>query len=95
MALDFLPKEYETLVKLLFIGNMVVNGNITSMDEMDKDVENLLEKIFSRYKDFNADDLIVYIEEMNRHYVSLEYEDDYFQLINDFAVNYGDDGINI
>ncbi len=90
MQIDFTADEYKTLVKLLFIGNFVINGNRNSPDEWDKEVEDLLEKIYSKCKEFNAGKLIVFIKELDKHFVKSPYELEFFDMIDEFVDEYYD-----
>ena len=92
MQIDLTPDEYKTLVKLLFIGNFITNGNRTSDDDKwDNKSEDLLEKVFSKYKDFKADKLIVFIKELDKHFIASPYDLEFFNMIDEYVDKYYDD----
>ncbi len=56
-SVEFTKEQYEKIVKLVFLGNWVVNANRLPGEEI-KELEDIEELVFSKAKDFGLDSLV-------------------------------------
>lgn len=74
MKINFTKKEYRTLVDLIFLGDMVVNG-IRAGDDNVKEYEELREYIYSFAKQMGCEDIIKFDKQFNQHFETREFEE--------------------
>jgi len=86
MKINLTKKQYETLVKLVYMGVYMVE---VSSDPEENEYTEMEEYISSLAKNFNLEHLVEYYEDEKRYYPSLEIEDD--EEIVGFIQNYNDD----
>jgi len=51
--IEFSNEQYETLVRLIFYGDWILNANKSKSEEMDKQAGELLEYVYSKKGDFD------------------------------------------
>ncbi|MBM3295083.1 MAG: hypothetical protein FJY82_11265 [Candidatus Aminicenantes bacterium] len=85
MELKLTKKQYETLMKLVYLGNWVVNGY--KKEDKAADTDHLENYIFAKASDFGLGNLVFYDEELDGYYPSQETEDawlaDFDEFVND------------
>lgn len=74
MKINFTKKEYRTLVDLIFLGDMVVNG-IRVGDDNVKEYEELREYLYSFAEQMGCEDIIQFDKQFNQHFETREYEE--------------------
>lgn len=74
MKINFTKKEYRTLVDLIFLGDMVVNG-IRVGDDNVKEYEELREYLYSFAEQMGCEDIIQLDKQFNQHFETREYEE--------------------
>lgn len=84
MKINFTKKEYRTLVDLIFLGDMVVNG-IRVGDDNVKEYEELREYIYSFAKQMGCEDIIQFDKEFNQHFETREYDE---SKVQDYLTEY-------
>ncbi|WP_423188357.1 hypothetical protein ACO1PF_07015 [Alkalibacterium sp. f15] len=72
MKINFTKKQYRSLIDLIHLGDMVVNGIRT--DDTVEEYEELREYIYSFAKQMGQEDNIKYDKEYDRHFETREYE---------------------
>jgi hypothetical protein len=85
MELKLTKKQYETLMKLVYLGNWVVNGY--KKEDKVLDTDHLENYIFAKAGDFGLGNLVFYDEELDGYYPASETEDawmaDFDEFVND------------
>lgn len=76
-------KQYETLVKMIYLGNWVIEE---SNDDPNSDYQALEQYILSQAKEYGFDKNVIFDEESKLHYLSEEYEEasELFDLIDEY-----------
>lgn len=74
MKINFTKKQYEDLVKLVYLGTWMVNAHRTD-DRVEK-YEELEQYILSFYKDFGMENFILFDEELKRFFPTKEFEEE-------------------
>ncbi|OJF94646.1 hypothetical protein [Alkalibacterium sp. 20] len=72
MKINFTKKQYRSLIDLIHLGDMVVNGIRT--DDTVEEYEELREYIYSFAKQMGQEDNIKYDKEYDMHFETREYE---------------------
>ena len=77
MKIDLTKEQYENLVKIVYLGNWVVNAIRTGAegDERIEKYEDTEQYIFSFYKDFGLEKYIEYDKEFKEFFPTSELED--------------------
>ena len=83
MELKLTKKQYETLMKLVYLGNWVVNGY--KKEDKAADTDHLENYIYAKAGDFGLGSLVFYDEEQDGYYPSTETEDAWMAEFDDFA----------
>ena len=73
MEIKFTKEQYENLVKLVYLGNWMINAIRCGSDIIEK-FEDLEQYIFSFYKEFGLEGCIEYDEEDKRFYPTGKFE---------------------
>jgi len=79
MTIDITKKEYRLLVNLLHMAWWVIYAHRTGAEYKDRRLqkyEKLIQKLYSCFREMDADDLILYDEKHGKHYPTKEMEDD-------------------
>ena len=86
MKINFTKKQYETLLKAIYLGNWMAN----SIDEEPEEnpFDELEEYAFSFAKDFDLEHYAAYVKENNTYYPSRQMEED--EEVNEYIQNYDD-----
>ena len=87
MKINFTKKQYETLLKAVYLGNWVVNS--TDDEPEGNQFDKLEEYIFSFAKDFGLEHYAVYDKQDKVYYPSQKLEED--EEVNEYIQNYDDD----
>ena len=74
MTIEFTKKQYENLIKLIYLGNWMINA--FRIDEGVKKFEEVTDYIYSFAKDFGLEKYIEYDEKFNKFYPTREFEED-------------------
>ena len=74
MEIKFTEKQYESLLKLVYLGNWMINA-IRLVDEQIKEYENIEQYIFSFAKDAGLENWIEFDNELNKFYPTKEFEE--------------------
>lgn len=74
MKINFTKKQYEDLIKLLHLGNWMINAHRT--DDYVEHYEDLEQYILSFYKDFGMEKHVEYDKEFNEYFPTREFEED-------------------
>lgn len=74
MKINLTKKQYETLLKLLYLGEWVVNAHRT--DDRVEDFEEFEQYILSFYKDFDMQRYVAYDERLKMFFPTREFEDE-------------------
>lgn len=72
MKINFTNKQYRSLIDLIFLGEMMVNG-IRTTDRVEE-YDELREYIYSFAKQMGHEDLIKFDKKYNQHFETREYE---------------------
>lgn len=72
MKINFTNKQYRSLIDLIYLGDMMVNG-IRSDDRVEE-YEELREHIYSFAKKMGQEDIIEYDKKYDQHFETREYE---------------------
>ena len=83
MELKLTKKQYETLMKLVYLGNWVVNGY--KKEDKVLETDHLENYIYAKAGDFGLGDLVFYDEEFDGYYPASETEDAWMAEFDDFA----------
>lgn len=84
MKINFTKKEYRTLVDLIFLGEMVVNG-IRVGDDKIEEYDELREYVYSFAKQMGCEDIIQFDKHFNQHFETREYEE---SKVQDYLTEY-------
>lgn len=87
MKINFTKKQYETLLKAVYLGNWVVNS--TDDEPEGNQFDKLEEYIFSFAKGFGLEHYAVYDKQDKVYYPSQKLEED--EEVNEYIQNYDDD----
>lgn len=87
MQIEFTKEQYESLLKLVYCWNLIINWARLPQDRIDE-YDNLCSHIYSKWKDFWKEDLTQYWEEEKKYIASnfLETDEDveeYIKFYND------------
>jgi hypothetical protein len=74
MKINFTKKQYEDLVKLVYLGTWMVNAHRTD-DRVEK-YEDLEQYLLSFYKEFGMENFILFDEELKRFFPTKEFEEE-------------------
>ena len=83
MELKLTKAQYETLMKLIYLGNTVVNGFREKNPVMETD--HLENYIYAKAADFGLGKMIVYDEDLDAFYPSADAEDDWLAVHDDYV----------
>ena len=86
MKINFTKKQYETLLKAVYMGNWLANS--TSEETEENPFDALEEYVFSFAKDFDLEHYAVYVKENNTYYPSRQMEED--EEVNEYIDRYDD-----
>ncbi len=74
MEIDLNKKQYETLLRLAYLGNWVVNG-FREEEEKDQETDALENTLYEKSRDFGLERAVFYDEELNGWYPTQRTED--------------------
>ncbi len=74
MKINFTKKQYEDLVKLVYLGTWMVNAHRT--DDIVEKYEDLEQYLLSFYKDFDMEKYIEFDKKLNKFFPTGEFEED-------------------
>jgi len=74
MKINFTKKQYEDLVKLIYLGTWMVNAHRT--DDIVEKYEDLEQYLRSFYKDFDMEKYIEFDKKLNKFFPTREFEED-------------------
>ena len=83
MKINLSNKQYKSLMKIVFLGNYMVNGPRLH-DEAIEEFEDIKQYIFSFYKDFQLENWIEKSDKHNELFATSELEDEVMAFINDY-----------
>ena len=83
MKINLSNEQYKTLMKIVYLGNYMVNGSRID-DEVIKEFEDIEQYIFSFYKDFQLDSWIEKSDKYNQLFPTSELEDEVLDYIHDY-----------
>ncbi|WP_133130517.1 hypothetical protein [Legionella yabuuchiae] len=75
MKINFTKKEYRALLDMISISDWVMNAHDDVGGHEDCQHSKLREKIMSLYKEFDAEDLVEYAPELDKHFESRDLEE--------------------
>ncbi len=84
MQIKLNEKQYKTLLKLMYLGEWMINSHKTKDDEEFKEIDDLEQVIFSFGKHFKMDKWIEYDELQDEYFVTSDMDDD----LQDIIVKY-------
>jgi len=82
MKIELTKKQYEILMKLVYIGNWIVNGFKT--EDLDEDSDALENHIFSKAGDFGLGKFVFFDEDLDGWYPTAAAEDKWQIDLDDF-----------
>jgi ABC-type Fe3+ transport system substrate-binding protein len=74
MKINFTKKQYEDLVKLVYLGTWMINAHRT--DDLVEKYEDLEQYLLSFYKDFDMEKYIEFDKKLNKFFPTGEFEED-------------------
>lgn len=74
MKINFTKKQYEDLVKLIYLGTWMINAHRT--DDIIENYEDLEQYVLSFFKDFGMEKYILFDEELNKFFPTKAFEED-------------------
>lgn len=74
MTLEFTPKHYETLLKLAYLGDWMVNG-IRTEDERIPEYADLMQRLFALAQEAQCGSFVVFDKKLNRFFPAPELEE--------------------
>ncbi len=86
MKINLTKKQYETLIKLIYLGEWV--GNAHRTDDRVREFEELEQYILSFYKDFGMQRYITYDERLKMFFPTAEFEDE--TKVDEYIEEYND-----
>jgi len=84
MKIDLNDKQYKILLKLMYLGEWMVNSHKTKDDIEFKEIDELQQYIFSLSKDFKMERWIDYDEQEGDFYETSDMDED----LQDYIVKY-------
>lgn len=89
MKINFTKKQYENLLKIVYLGNWMANAihDRSEEDPIDKDLEEIENYIFSFAKDFGLDNYVEYDEGHKKYFPT----NDFDELAHKYIEEYDDD----
>lgn len=84
MKINFTKKQYEKLIRLLFLGEFVLNGH---KEETDEDYDDILQYIYSFSKEMGQENLIEYDSSYDKYFETREFEDEMFDSMEKYDEN--------
>lgn len=82
MDIKLTKAQYETLLRLVYLGNWVINS--FHEEDRDEDSDALENYIYAKARDFGLGDRITYDEEADRHFPKKSVEDEWLAESDDF-----------
>lgn len=86
MKINFTKKQYESLIKLIYLGEWVVNAH--RVDDRVRELEELEQYVLSFYKDFGMERYITFDEDLKKFFTTTDFED--ISKVNDYIDDYND-----
>ncbi|GAB4548121.1 MAG: hypothetical protein Fur0020_16030 [Thermodesulfovibrionia bacterium] len=86
MKINLTKKQYQTLIKLIYLGEWVVNAH--RVDDRVKEFEEFEQYILSFYKDFDMERYITFDEDLKMYFTTMEFEEE--SGISDYIEEYDD-----
>lgn len=86
MKINLTKKQYRLLIDLIYAGNWIVNST-KNAKELNKEYEDLVQYIYSFYKDYDLENVVEYDEKYERYFETRDYEE---SEISDFIEEYDD-----
>jgi hypothetical protein len=74
MKINFTKKQYEDLMKLVYLGAWMINSHRT--DNIEERYEELEQYILSFSEEFGSENYVEFDEELNRFFTTREFEED-------------------
>ena len=74
MEIKFTKKQYEDLIKMVYLGNWMINS--VRFDNIVKKYDEIEQHIYSFAKDAGLDKYIEFNSKLNRFFPTIEFEDD-------------------
>ncbi|MCX5815115.1 MAG: hypothetical protein NTX75_02585 [Proteobacteria bacterium] len=87
MKINFTKKQYETLLKMVYMANSMIDA--VADESEDNEFTVMEEYIFSFAKHFGSEHYVAYDEKEKRYYPSERLEED--EEVNEYIQNYDDD----
>ena len=82
MEIKLTKRQYEVLMRLVYLGNWVVNG--FHAEDADEETDALENSIYGKARDFSLDKLVFYDEENDGWYPTNETEDQWLLGLDDY-----------
>ena len=83
MKINLTNKQYRSLLKLVFLGDFMVNGP-RNYDERVKEFDEIEQYLYSFYKDFQLENCIEKFKEDGCYYATKAFEDELTDYISDY-----------
>ena len=84
MEINFTKEQFQTLLKLLYLGEWVVNSYKSKEDKLYKESDNLEQHIFSFASKFGLENLIEYDQSLKKFVPTLTMEEKFHPLIDKY-----------
>jgi hypothetical protein len=84
MEINFTKEQFQTLLKLLYLGEWVANSYKSKEDKLYKESDNLEQHIFSFASKFGLENLIEYDQSLKKFVPTLTMEEKFHPLIDKY-----------
>lgn len=84
MSIDLTKEEYVSLLKALSIASWVHSTLEEEVEDFQDDLEPVIQKLMSKYKDFKAYDDVFYDEAVDKYFPSEEIEQDALSIVQTY-----------
>lgn len=84
MKINFTKKQYESLIKLIYLGEWVANAH--RVDDRVRELEEIEQYVLSFYKDFGMERYITFDEDLKKFFTTTDFED--ISKVNDYIDDY-------
>ena len=80
MKIDLTEKQYLSLLRLVYLGHFMAQ----SLDEekQDPEIDGVAQEIYSKFKDFNAEDSVEYVAKQDEYFPSRPFEESMEPYVN-------------
>lgn len=86
MNINLTKKQYKLLIDLVYAGNWIVNST-KNAKELNKEYEDMVQYIYSFYKDFGLENVVEYDSKYERYFETRDYDE---SEISDYIEEYDD-----